>query len=636
MTALPSSPEVGPMDSVATPSGDDRARPSPATAASPPATGNGALVPTAAPDADASDTTKAPGGSQTPLGRSFSDLISSLGMSGKPVPPQTKNGAFNIGSEAFQQACAILTDGSVCFVRAYHTAAIAAELTQLRTTYDLPPETERRAVTLAAMAAYYGRKTEAVVSHRPTSGQLRLQKVLAEAAALGASDIKLIERATHGLLRIKVGAGEFTHGAEWQVHEVKEAIAWIYGHRDGGDGKATLIKGQPAPFSIGQADKLPAMPKGVAAMRGQIAWHGDLQNFLNLRLLPAADTQNYADVAGLGLEDDILEALATERRSEAGLVIIGGSTGDGKSTTLVRNLECLYEERNGQVSLYTIEDPVEYPATGDGVIQFPVRGGKTPAERKANYTQMLMTFVRTNPDIGMVSEIRSADDVNEVLHFVTSGHKIYTTVHANSAVGVLFRLISLGVLPSELSGPDVVNLVMRQKLVPKLCPSCAEPLRGRARQVVEDWLTADALFMARVAPTNFTLRRRNCTGCDECLAAYADMAGPTAETARAAWAGYKGRRATAEYIMLDDTYRRYVGNHDQLSARAYWLAAAADTSEAHPNGGMGGVPIMARLRRLVAIGEADYERITNEPLPEPLLELEGPAAVAAVGAEAVA
>ncbi|MCY4304383.1 MAG: ATPase, T2SS/T4P/T4SS family [Aestuariivita sp.] len=545
-------------------------------------------------------------------------LRETLSLSTGETPPLSKGGAFEIGSENFRKACAILDDGAVCFVRAYHTAEIAAELVNLRARYQLPEETERRAVSLADMAAYYGRVAESLVSHRPTSGQLRLTKALAEAASLGASDIKLVERATHGLLRIKVGAGEFTHGSEWQVQEVKEAIAWIYGHRDGGDGKATLIKGQPAPFSIGQADKLPAMPDGVAAMRGQIAWHGDLQNFLNLRLLPAADEQNYADVRGLGLEDDILDALREERRSEAGLVIIGGSTGDGKSTTLVRNLERLYEERHGQVSLYTIEDPVEYPATGDGVIQFPVKGGKTPEERRANYSQMLMTFVRTNPDIGMVSEIRSADDVNEVLHFVTSGHKIYTTVHANSANGILFRLMSLGVPPSELSGPDVVNLVMRQKLLPLLCSGCCEPVIGPARKIVDDWLIDDEIFVKQLAPTSIAPMRRHKEGCPHCLAPFAHLSGAPAETARSAWAGYAGRRATAEFIRLDDTYRALVGDHNQLGARKYWITPIKE-------GGMGGIPLSSRLRRLVAMGAADYELITNDTLPEALPALSGPA-----------
>ena len=114
--------------------------------------------------------------------------------------------------------------------------------------------------------------------------------------------------------------------------------------------------------------------------------------------------------------------------------------------------------------------------------------GETPEERSANYSRALMVFVRINPDVGMVSEIRTANDVNEVLHFVTSGHKVYTTVHANSAGGVLPRMIAFGVRPEELAGPDVVNSVLRQKLVPQLCPHCAEPLSGPAHAKVEDWL----------------------------------------------------------------------------------------------------------------------------------------------------
>lgn len=592
------------------------------------ATGPGATVSVEASESRAARTPElgrgSAGGWPQRLGVHATAFLARLGLFRRETPVLGKGGAFEIGSESFRKACAVLEDGSVCIVRAYNTAALAAELAELRARYDLPPEKERRAASLAEIAAFHGRTAQALVSHRPTAGQIRFQRSLADAAALGASDIKLVERSTHGLLRIKVGSGEFTHGAEWQAEEVEQAVNWIYGHRDGGDGKASLVKGVPAAFSIGQAGKLPGMPKGIAAFRGQVAWHGDLHHFLNLRLLPEADTASYADLAGLGLEEDVLDALAEERRSEAGLVIIGGSTGDGKSTTLVRNLERLYEEREGQTSLYTIEDPVEYPATGDGVIQFPVKGGRTPEERRANYSQMLMTFVRTNPDIGMVSEIRSADDVNEVLHFVTSGHKIYTTVHSESAVGVLFRLISLGVPPSELSGPDVVNLVMRQKLVPVLCRHCAEPLTGPARARVEDWLGENAQFMANAPAEGATLLRRHRAGCDRCLKPYSGLSGAPAETAKAAWAGYVGRRATAELIRLDDTYRGLVAAHDQLGAREHWLTPEAD-------GGMGGIPLGTRLRRLVAAGVADFEHVTNEVLPEPLTALAGPKAATALG-----
>ena len=219
----------------------------------------------------------------------------------------------------------------------------------------------------------------------------------------------------------------------------------------------------------------------------------------------------------------------------------------------------------------------------------------------------------------MVAEIRSGADVEPILHFVTSGHKIYTTVHASSANGVLFRLISLGVRPSELSGPDVVNLVMRQKLVPKLCRHCAEPLTGPARARVEAWLGEDAPFRATAPSGPATLLRRNRAGCKHCLGRYDHLSGAPAETARAAWGGYDGRRATAELIRVDDAYRRFVADRDALGARNHWLAPKAD-------GGMGGVPMETRLRRLVASGVTDFEHVTNETLPDPLPAIAGPKA----------
>ena len=570
---------------------------------------------------DASAAAPVPGPGNSP--RESSGLVSraAAALAGlvrrREAPPVGKGGAYGIGSESFRSACAILPDGAVRIVKAYNTGEIAAEEAELRARFDLPAETSRTPASLAEVAALHGRKAQALVSQTPTTGQMRMRRALAEAAALGASDIKLIERPTHGIMRVKVGAGEFTHGAEWQADEVEEAVNWIYSSRDGGDGRASKIKGVAAAFSIGQSDMPPGAPSGIAAFRGQLAWHGDLHHFLNLRLLPEADAASYADLAGLGLERDVLDALEEERRSEAGLVIIGGSTGDGKSTTLVRNLERLYEDRDGQVSIYTIEDPVEIPFARDGVVQFPVRGGITPEERRANYSVMLMTFVRTNPDVGMVSEIRSVDDVNEVLHFVSSGHKVLTTVHVDSANGVLFRLISLGVRPEELAVPGLVNLVMRQKLVPKLCSRCAEPLAGPARARVEAWLGEDTLFRATAPSGPVTPLRRNRAGCDRCLGRFSHLSGAPAETARAAWAGYEGRRATAEFIRVDDAYRRFVADRDALGARNHWLAPQAD-------GGMGGIPMETRLRRLVAGGVTDFEHVTNETLPDPLPAIAGP------------
>ena len=573
-----------------------------------PGNANGRDAASDGPDARPEDAGR---GSESPIlgfGPRAAAMLAGLGISRRETPRIGKGGAFEIGSESFRKACALLPDGSVLLVRAYNSAEVAAELAELRARYDLPAERERRAATLAEVAELHGLAVQEAVSSSPSAGQLRLLRNLDEAAGLGASDVKLVEHATHGVLRIKCGAGEHTHGPQWQAKEVEEAVNWVYGVRDGGDGRATKTRGRPAGFSIGQGGMPDGMPAQIGAFRGQLAWHGDTQHFLTLRLLPKADPSTYADLPGLGLEEDVLEALAEERRSESGLVIIGGSTGDGKSTTLVRNLQRLYEDRGRGISICTLEDPIEYDIRQDGIVQFAVNPGRSPEERAANWSQALMVFVRINPDVGMVSEIRSAADVNEILHFVTSGHKVYTSVHASSANGVLFRLVSLGVRPEELSGPDVVNLVLRQKLVPALCPHCAEPVTGPALARVQEWLGEDPLgdAPARVEPA-----RRNRKGCKHCLAPYAQLSGAPKETARAAWAGYLGRKATAEFIRVDDGYRKLLVDRDPLGAMEHWLAPKAD-------GGMGGIPLGTRLRRLVAAGVTDFEHVTNEPLPEPL------------------
>ncbi len=540
--------------------------------------------------------------------------LARLGIGRRETPKIGKGGAYAIGSASFRKACAILEDGTVLIVKAYNSGPVAAELAELRAHYDLPEETARRAATLDEIAELHGTAMQEVVSRSPTPGQRRLLTLVREAQWLGASDIKLKDYGIHGVARIKCGAGEHTHGSQWQEEEVKQAVNWCHGVRDGGDGKASLVEGTPAGFSIGQGGMPDGMPEGIGALRGQIAWRGDTRRFLNLRLLPKPDPSTCGDLAGLGLEKDVLEALAAERRSDAGLVIVGGSTGDGKSTTLVRNLQRLYEERDRGISIATLEDPIEYVIRADGIDQFAVPPGNTPEERSANWSQMLMVFVRINPDVGMISEIRSAADVNEILHFVSSGHKVYTSVHASSANGVLFRLVSLGVLPSELSGPDMVNLVMNQKLVPTLCDGCAEPLFGPALARVEEWLAKDPLGDT---PPRSVPRRRNRAGCEKCLAPYARLSGAPQETAKAAWAGYQGRKATAEFIRVDNEYRRLLEKRDALGAREHWLAPKV-------GGGMGGIPLATRLRRLVAAGVTDFEHVTNETLPEPRRALAGP------------
>ncbi len=102
-----------------------------------------------------------------------------------------------------------------------------------------------------------------------------------------------------------------------------------------------------------------------------------------------------------------------KRRRNAGAGIVGGSTDDGKGTTLVRNLRRLCGERDRQVSVRTLEDPIEHVIPGDGISQVAVPPGKTREERYANFTEALRAFVTASPGTGAVAEIRCPADEEE-------------------------------------------------------------------------------------------------------------------------------------------------------------------------------------------------------------------------------
>jgi len=509
----------------------------------------------------------------------------------RAVPPASATGMLDVGSPEFRAVCAISVDGVYFFVPDRNDARVAEEIQDLGRRYEMPPVRRRRAATLAEIAHLNGRRSAGASGTPPTAGARRMLDTIGQAAALRASDLKLIIRSDFAVLRLRLGAEEYTHGSYWAPEEAAEAIAWLYDRRDYGDGAPAQQAGQHQPFSIGQERRID-LPTGLAALRAQKAPHGDGHDFIVLRLIYTEDGTHAGRIEDLGLEDDVLEALEAERRSGSGLVIIGGSTGDGKSTTLVRQLERLYQERDGGVSIMTVEDPVEYPISGDGIVQMPVEGAAEGDARRAAFTRVLKTFVRSNPDVGMISEIRTADDCREIMQFVISGHKVFTTIHSYSAAAVLFRLISLGVEPKELAEPGVISLVMRQQLVPILCPDCSVEATGADLEAIRAW----------IGDPEATPRIRHRKGCPVCLL------GRESITARQAWGGLSRKRATAEVICPDDAYRRFVQARDAHGALAHWLAPRSE-------GGLGGISVETRLRRLVASGETDFTDVTRQRLP---------------------
>ena len=531
------------------------------------------------------------------------NIASTPALTGKKTPPVSSTGVIDVGDAYFRLVCLLKSDGTMYVVKDRNTPQLVETLADLQREFDLPEITARKPATLEEIALMRARSDRAAAVARGdadyNAGTRRMMAALEDAARLGASDLKLIKRATHADLRMKVANIESDHGPQWTLEEAREAISFLYDRRDEGDRESSEKKGVYQPFAVSAIKQKVALPEGVLALRAAKGPQGQLtDDFLVLRLVMPPGGQHMGDLEGLGFDDDVLEELERERSSASGLMLIGGSTGDGKSTTLVRWLERVYLEREGKVSIVTVEDPIEFPARGTGFIQQVLAGGSVGRARSAAFTEVLSNFVRMNPDFGMVAEIRSVDDARESLQFVVSGHKIVATIHAASANSALFRLVRLGVNPWELAEPGTISLAMRQTLVPVLCPDCARPATPTERAVIDNWTGT---------PTG-TPMIRNREGCPTCLPPADGLTSLAEQTRRAAWGGLSRRQAIAEYIRLDNTYREFLQERNALKAEQYWLTRKED-------GGMGGRSLEVIRKRFVTSGKVDFTDVTDRKLP---------------------
>lgn len=170
------------------------------------------------------------------------------------------------------------------------------------------------------------------------------------------------------------------------------------------------------------------------------------------------------------------EAITRATEKPYGMILITGPTGSGKSTTLQSLLGSVNREGINVVSL---EDPVEYNI--DGVNQSQVR-----PELNYTYALGLRSILRQDPDIVMVGEIRDQETGQLAVHAALTGHVVLTTLHTNNALGVIPRLIDMGVEPYLI--PSAVNLAVAQRLVRKLCDDCKYQIaaEGRAKDIINE------------------------------------------------------------------------------------------------------------------------------------------------------
>ncbi len=248
-----------------------------------------------------------------------------------------------------------------------------------------------------------------------------------------------------------------------------------------------------------------------------------------LRLLHRSDLVTSLD--RLGLEGPDRERFDEAMSKPAGMILLTGPTGSGKSTTLYGMLS----ELNGPgVNISTAEDPVEYHLAGVNQVQ-------THGEIGLSFAACLRAFLRQDPDILMVGEIRDAETARIAVNAALTGHLVLTTLHTNDAPSSVHRLLDMGVEPYLIA--SAITMVAAQRLLRRVCDAC------KVRAVLQS-----GMLTRRGAEEVRDVEGYNGAGCPECH-----------------HTGYRGRVAIYEVMTLGDDLRRMIlrgGSVAELKAAA--------------------------------------------------------------------
>lgn len=167
----------------------------------------------------------------------------------------------------------------------------------------------------------------------------------------------------------------------------------------------------------------------------------------------------------LGFSNESLIMYEKMLKVPYGMILVSGPTGAGKTTTLYASINCL--DRIGR-NIITIEDPVEYRFSNINQMQVNAKAGMT-------FASGLRSILRLDPNVILVGEIRDAETANIAVQSALTGHLVLSSIHANDAIGVVFRLLDLGIDPflvaSSLAG------IVAQRMVRRICPECARPVK---------------------------------------------------------------------------------------------------------------------------------------------------------------
>ena len=237
-----------------------------------------------------------------------------------------------------------------------------------------------------------------------------------------------------------------------------------------------------------------------------------------MRILDQSATS--LDLENVGLPEDVYEQITMDIEKPNGIIVVTGPTGSGKTTTLYSVLRRINQV---DTKLLTAEEPVEYDM--DGIVQVPINH-----EVGNDFPKVLRAFLRQDPDIIMIGEIRDLETAEIAIQAALTGHLVFSTLHTNDAAGAVMRFVDMNVAPYMVA--STLEAVLGQRLLRTCCKECKEAYEPDAETLDRINLTRDQIGGR---PFYFGKGCKTCNG-----------------------TGYKGRKAIFEYLRVSNPIRELI------------------------------------------------------------------------------
>lgn len=358
--------------------------------------------------------------------------------------------------------------------------------------------------------------------------QRHLRDLVYEAVKQKVSDIHIQVRNTYTKIRMRQH-GELRVYAEWSERLGRE-IASVAFNKETDHATSHFNPLVPQDASM----PLKIQGKDIRLRLASVPAHGGFD--MVMRILTTGEESNKT-LEELGYTQEQVDVIKMAMKLPFGAIIVAGPTGSGKTTTLASCMEMV----ESTSKLYSIEDPVEKVV--EAATQVPVNTEK----EDRSFASMGRAALRMDPDVIILGEMRDEDTANVMVRASITGHLVLTTLHTNRATAIITRLVDMGISPVLLSDSSVLRCLMCQRLIAKVCPECAIPLRTSPRHLafIPDWeavLGKEVLDRAKA-------RGNGCAKCSR--------------------SGVGGRIVVAEVIWVDEEGRQFIQKCDTLNWEKY-------------------------------------------------------------------